>query len=316
MLHLLALVLAVLFLASLQGGVLALTPSHLWEKLYTTLGLDGRMLPAQTRQAAEELFKVGYTVLAKPLPSALVAKAAASTQTRLARLLAAVEMHEGCSATETTYSMRELMHRGYKRWDVRVQGIEPWWPEHEELVKHVLKLVNPVLNELQPMYRRPVVEPRLDQSGVVVSRPGAVIQDAHADGERHVRPGQIIALFVPLVDIERDGDGTEFWNGSHIRDQNGRPQGGRSPAERLRPALAAGSIILYDFKTVHKGLANPAGGRERPLLYLTIAADLSAHDENNFPSELPSAYDGAAASACMPIDQFKDNRPYTQWAVP
>lgn len=48
------------------------------------------------------------------------------------------------------------------------------------------------------------------------------------------------------------------------------------------PACRAGGMMIYDYRTIHRGLPNPLEGRERPVAYVIIATG-GADEGYNFP---------------------------------
>jgi ectoine hydroxylase-related dioxygenase (phytanoyl-CoA dioxygenase family) len=131
--------------------------------------------------------------------------------------------------------------------------------------------------------------PQLLFAGVVdaypYDRPHA--QDWHRDGQALSAdpsaqlPPHCINLFIPLVDITEDVGPTEFWPGTHIeatfhalqKEQNvtKTPTPEATADAATATILApAGSIILFDYRTIHRGGANKSG-KQRRVLYLTYA---------------------------------------------
>ena len=244
----------------------------------------------------------GFIVASSRMPKNLMQTAALHVRERFALLLAEVaKRSEPCHIYDTQYSFSEFMHRDVRRWDMRVPDSEEWW---HELMESAMEKIRPVLAAYQRASGLPTDKrPKLIQSGVLVSRPGATLQALHADGMEG-----LFSVFIPLVDVPANTDGTEFWRGSHIRDARGAPPI-QTRESFIRPALAMGSILMYSFRTIQRGLANPVGGRERPMIYMTVAADLSAKDEDNFPSYLLSVFDPPVKGACTRWEDVIEDRP-------
>ena len=134
--------------------------------------------------------------------------------------------------------------------------------------------------------------------GAVISRPGARVQRFHVDAaHKHFEAAQtnptvrMYSIFIPLVGIREDGDGTMFWP-APVLDESSRALAKRlldAPDSTLdardldAPATDAGGLIVFDYRTIHRGLANMAsGGRERPVAYVAVASG-GASDRHNFP---------------------------------
>lgn len=108
------------------------------------------------------------------------------------------------------------------------------------------------------------VVPRVLMSGAVVSRPGAGPQSFHADGV-----GRLANVFVPLVAIAPASDGTQFWRGSHREPSAGErvdadltlASDGAAMAQMAAPGCAAGGMLAFDYRVIHRGLANDARQR-------------------------------------------------------
>jgi len=86
---------------------------------------------------------------------------------------------------------------------------------------------------------------------------------------------------VPLVDVTEHVGPTEFWVGTHQEPTyhalkteqkvTTTPTPEASPDASTATILApAGSAILFDYRTIHRGGANSSGKRRR-VLYLTYA---------------------------------------------
>jgi ectoine hydroxylase-related dioxygenase (phytanoyl-CoA dioxygenase family) len=129
-----------------------------------------------------------------------------------------------------------------------------------------------------PLLLRIVTEvlgaPRLIAFGGVLALPDATEQHLHADGPGlfddpaldTTLPPFAISTLIPLVDLDDATTGTtQVWPGSH-RD-SGAPRDTRG---FVNPALPRGSVLLTDYRLLHRGTPNP-GRSPRPLLYNVYA---------------------------------------------
>lgn len=116
-----------------------------------------------------------------------------------------------------------------------------------------------------------------DRVGCVVSLPNAPDQSMHVDGAVE----GLVNAFVPLVAVGLD-NGTEVVPGSHAPLDFAFVELPAAPP--CTPVLSAGSIMLLDYRTRHRGLANRTA-QIRPLGYVVFAA-AGKHDAN-FPVDKP-----------------------------
>ena len=203
------------------------------------------------------------------------------SSSRLDALLS--EIHAaGVDPIEQHYTFGEIAHRQRLRWDLRLPATDAAWAS---ACTAAVAAVRPVLEQLHP-----ACEPRMLMSGVLISRPGAKTQNWHADAdethferasaERHCR---IYNVFMPLVDVARGGDGTEFREGTHDEPGPLMPQMNPPAGTAEAPACPAGGLLLADYRTLHRGRANH--GRERQVAYVVLGVGEGAEDNSNFTPE-------------------------------
>lgn len=84
---------------------------------------------------------------------------------------------------------------------------------------------------------------------------------AHLDEERYL-PCHCLTVFVPLVDLCAENGATEFSLGTHLHECE-------DLGERVLEC-SAGSAIVFDYRTLHRGTANRTTA-DRPILYFTYA---------------------------------------------
>jgi len=162
---------------------------------------------------------------------------------------------------------------------------------------------------------------RATSAGFLVNKPGSTSQQWHRDGPTN---GYINA-FVPLVDLEeslgpttilprthampdhyvrtndsKDGSGVVTLDG-HTGDDTGNDDGdGVVQLLPITPMLKKGQILLFDYRTLHRGLGNTniegggggggGGGNSRTLAYVVYTRG-SITDVHNFPDALTLEYD-------------------------
>ena len=246
---------------------------------------------------AKNLQSHGFAVLANPVMDVdLVRRARDSSATRLSSLLEDVKA-AGCHPFEQQYRFREIAKRQRHRWDLQLYDPGSGFDDSTwgQLGRAAVAAATPVIREAQgEAYTG--VDPVM--VGAVISRPGARVQRFHCDAEHEhflaakADPShRLYNVFVPLVDVQENGDGTEFWGAPALEDSTralSRHFLQNAPLPPVEagieaPACAAGGLILYDYRTVHRGLANDAvSGRERAVAYVIIATG-GAKEGYNFP---------------------------------
>ena len=218
------------------------------------------------RAAADSLVGNGACVLRRPAPIAaeLLERCRADARPRLDRLLGlAAEASEGTGMCEAL-RFQELYSRApwECRFDVTVPRGPPETTKGAALWQALLAAIDPLV--------RPVLaasglfggedELCVEAVGYVLSMPGAPGQVWHPDSEQKVG---LVNAFVPLVPLSDANGPTALALGSH-----------RSPRPCcpcvVRPLLAAGEVLLFDWRTWHRGCANRSPA-DRPVAYVTYA---------------------------------------------
>jgi hypothetical protein len=114
---------------------------------------------------------------------------------------------------------------------------------------------------------------------LVISTPGSTEQSWHADGghvnlQRHL-PCHVMNIFVPLHDLNLAMGPTELRPGTHYHTRNLAPMmlaaACRKTLRRpVAPILATGDVLIFDYRVLHRGLANKTM-QNRSFLVLTVA---------------------------------------------
>ena len=112
----------------------------------------------------------------------------------------------------------------------------------------------------------------LDSLGVLVSLPGAEDQVRHPDallfadhGADCLIPPFALALAMPLVPMDEVNGTTAFWRGSHRKPQ-------MAGEADFAPIVQPGSALLWDFRVLHRGLANRSD-QPRPVLFSVLCRE-------------------------------------------
>ena len=151
---------------------------------------------------------------------------------------------------------------------------------------------------------------------LVVSNPGAETQAWHSDGP-HLDitkdlPCHCLNVFVPLVDVDETNGPTEMRPGSVSLTRNLKKSYMKAfLTKKLRaveaPALKKGSILMFDYRILHRGKANNSE-QPRPVLVYTFAKPFYI-DNMNFPKNSvhedptpPEKKEGEVVEACTVFD--------------
>ena len=178
------------------------------------------------------------------------------------------------------FSFKEAARRCKGRIDARLDAsldVEPWGMATKALRDYGAHLSN----VLRPLIDRVLGEDaKLAYMGLVSSGPGSVAQPWHADGVPlfpgdNALPAHALNCFAPIVNVSRRMGPTEFVPASHkpgpvARALEAALQRGREPADVFSPELSVGDVLVYDQRTVHRGVPNRTT-TERPILYLLFA---------------------------------------------
>lgn len=111
----------------------------------------------------------------------------------------------------------------------------------------------------------------VDGFGMLMAFPGCAEQHRHRDGTElfpetplsAILPAFALTVLIPLVDVTHDNGATAFQLGTHRY-----PPGGTDYEPSSIP-LPRGSLVAWNFETVHWGLPNRSD-KPRPALYLTL----------------------------------------------
>ena len=280
------------------------------------------MVPLHIRHATE-LRDVGFTVVHAKIDLSLVQSARIEAQSALEELLVQIDASLGpppeTKYSDAAFSFREIVHRAKRRYDFPNDRLC-----FSKVCEQAIDIAITVITALHDLPLQPEdcdlrtswarralpCTPRCIMKGTVVSLPGATAQNFHADGSpMHFALAakaprfRLFQVFFPLVDIEKDGIGTQFWPCSHLsqrerefwwwKGNNDMLKADRKAmASMSAPAMPAGSIIIFDYRLVHRGLPN-TGACARPIGHALVSTGL-ARDRQNY-GRFPSVWDAEAA---------------------
>ena len=111
----------------------------------------------------------------------------------------------------------------------------------------------------------------------------------HRDGnhlfpDRADLPPHAVTVFVPLTDIASPGLGaTQFCPTTHLMGDDAC-NSAEHHVFQFNP-MRAGSCVIFDYRTLHRGVPNTTAGELRPLVYL-VFAKAWFQDHKNFSKEL------------------------------
>ena len=157
---------------------------------------------------------------------------------------------------EDIFVFREIASRNLQRFDLRLDECEGATAFVERCI-----LSNLQVQSLLTLCLGERDEIDFDVS-VVYSRPGAVDQRWHADGE-HIQgaceldPPYALCLFLPLIDLDKTVGYTQFWPGSH----RSKHLVGFGPVAELTRATYDGICkscggVWYEYRLLHRGMRN------------------------------------------------------------
>ncbi|THD37814.1 MAG: hypothetical protein E7773_02215 [Sphingomonas sp.] len=112
----------------------------------------------------------------------------------------------------------------------------------------------------------------LESLGLLVSLPGSPDQGQHFDGLLftegkldRVLPPVALSISMPLVPLDEANGTTAFWRRSHRENFAGGPPD-------FAPAMPVGSVVMWDFRTIHSGRGNRSDA-PRPILFSVHSRD-------------------------------------------
>jgi hypothetical protein len=234
--------------------------------------------------------QTGLVVMQQTATADKLARLREASSARIAQAdVALKEKHPEISVGDDMFSFKEMSSRHRHRFDLvfgndaggdcvrAFAASAPWVP----LVRHLLSgNMNADFEEATANEAITAEEPLCCDCSVVYSRPGADNQDWHCDGghlgadagwedegsEPMAQP-YAVCVFLALCDLDTTVGYTQFWLGSHK--QKGLL--GFGPAASVVGGdfdglVQAGGCVVYDYRTMHRGIENKSEATERALL--------------------------------------------------
>ncbi|CAB9518493.1 Phytanoyl-CoA dioxygenase (PhyH) [Seminavis robusta] len=206
---------------------------------------------------------------------------------------------------------KEIVHRYPGRYELSLNRISDHTKEEDSLLYHDMPLLQPIIDKLEHLIlsilkQHPNYQELPDGTkynllhSMLISAPHSLIQKFHVDtkhtNEEEHWPAHIINVFIPLVNMTTRVLGpTEVVPRSHVQTRfmySDNPQT-RSQAKPLgsstvTPLMNVGDVLMFDFRTLHRGLPNVSRNQNRPMLVLAFSIP-SFHDKANWPG--PSIFE-------------------------
>ena len=174
----------------------------------------------------------------------------------------------------------EIMERGNNRYDICLNSNNDFMRDFLDFATESAPWLNVggrILNN----------EMKFVRCGVVVSVGGesSTSQHWHADGVESMMEQNAMCVFLPLMQLSEQTGYTSFWTGTHLHPQSDLTSNNVvdsfPPGSLTKGVASVGDVIMYDYKTIHRGEKNnlPEGQR-RPILYCVYGVD--SFEETNF----------------------------------
>ena len=248
---------------------------------------DLNALCEEPAAAAELLSKTGLCIFEDALPSAVVADCHTAFVLRSSDIDS--RLTELGVDLDTQFRFNEIVCRRIACFNVRCGRV----PEAGAFGHPALWNEAPWLPFVHEVLGDGAVE---CWRGVVDNRPGSEVQGWHRDGQplfdQLDLPAHCLVICAPLVDVVSDATGpTQFYPGSHVtfrshlytdlpEDCCNKPH--------CTPLLARGSVLCFDFRTIHRSLPNTTSV-SRPMFYVIYSKAwfLISETESAFPTDRP-----------------------------
>ena len=169
------------------------------------------------------------------------------------------------------FAYEEMASRGIHRFDVVFQ-------ENDERSRPIFQLARnaPWVTLIQKQLLDVSMNTREASNGpsfsiiasVVYSDPGSEDQEWHSDGPHQGKDCYAICVFLPLIDLDKKVGFTQFYPRSHTRSMLGMGGAALATGSAVNAIVNRGDAVLYDYRTMHRGIGNKSEGTRRPILQL------------------------------------------------
>lgn len=225
------------------------------------------------------------------------------------------EISEATSGKEAKDKHTFARQRGKKRFEVKAPVAPPFTDDR--------LVANPLVLTIVRLLMGSGVE--IDTLSQVSALPGAEDQNWHSDvmplffepesSDQGHHPPAGLVMVVPLRNITEEMGPTEFQTGSHRTQAS--TQDSATMMEQLllpivRPALVAGSVVLFDLRLKHRGTENRAEAI-RPILYVSYVKEWF-YDIRNFQAAQSTAFDDMSLVRKKLLKRLDHNRYVEQLA--
>ena len=164
----------------------------------------------------------------------------------------------------------------------------------QESIHKIIEYLSPIATSIFNDHPHVIENNDIDKYNVIysilMSTPGSQPQNIHVD-TKHLSqtqhyPSHCFNVFIPLINItSQDLGPTEVIPKSHIytRYKGMQQELGIEKVPPVSPLLNVGDILLFDYRTLHRGLSNAQHTyQNRPILVVTFSIP-TFHDVENWP---------------------------------
>lgn len=253
------------------------------ESIFSIESLSLRCHHRTANEKAQEFHTTGFCILDNVLDTISLETFRDKAMANFNEVLSMVSLGIGIK-----HGYKEIVQRHERRYEMPYKMIEIGALEYSKL---------PLIKELVTNILGP--DHHVVNVSLVVSDAGAGDQSWHSDGP-HVSIGEYLPchcmnIFIPLVDVDLENGPTSFRPGSQYLTIDLQKKFLAAFLKKTlkpiaTPVLKMGSILLFDYRILHRGTANKTE-LPRPILVLTFGKSWYK-DNLNFPTN--SVFDASS----------------------